>query len=66
MANILPMGKKIAVISALAEGAGIRQTERMTGVNRETIMKLGVTRRQGCAACLTVKCGISLAIPPVR
>jgi len=34
MANILPMEKKVAVISALAEGAGILQTERMTGVNR--------------------------------
>jgi hypothetical protein len=34
MANVLPMEKQIAVISALAEGSGIRQIERMTGVNR--------------------------------
>lgn len=55
MANILPMEKKVAVISALVEGAGIRQTERMTGVNRETIMYLGVRVGQGCAALLDRK-----------
>lgn len=55
MANILPMEKKVAVISALAEGAGIRQTERMTGVNRETIMYLGVRVGQGCQALLDRK-----------
>jgi uncharacterized protein YerC len=37
MANMLPMEERIAVISALAEGSGIRQIERMTGVNRNTI-----------------------------
>jgi len=42
MANILAAEKQIAVISALAEGSGIRQIERMTGVNRNTIMNLGV------------------------
>jgi IS1 family transposase len=55
MANVLPMEKQVAVISALAEGAGIRQTERMTGVNRETIMYLGVRVGQGCAALLDRK-----------
>ena len=55
MANVLPMEKKVAVISALAEGAGIRQTERMTGVNRETIMHLGVRVGKGCAAILDQK-----------
>jgi len=55
MANILPMEKKVAVISALAEGSGIRQTERITGVNRETIMHLGVRVGQGCAALLDRK-----------
>ncbi len=55
MANVLPMEKKVAVISALAEGAGIRQTERMTGVNRETIMYLGVRVGKGCAAILDQK-----------
>ena len=55
MANVLPMEKKVAVISALAEGAGIRQTERMTGLNRETIMHLGVRVGRGCAAILDQK-----------
>ena len=55
MANVLPMEKKVAVISALAEGTGIRQTERITGVNRETIMYLGVRVGNGCAALLDRK-----------
>jgi hypothetical protein len=42
MAKILPAEKQVAVISALAEGSGIRQIERMTGVNRNTILNLGV------------------------
>jgi IS1 family transposase len=55
MANVLPMDKKIAVISALAEGSGIRQIERMTGINRNTIMNLGVRVGQGCANLLDRK-----------
>jgi hypothetical protein len=42
MANVLPRGKQVAVISALAEGSGIREIERMTGINRNTTMNLGV------------------------
>ena len=55
MANVLPREKQIAVISALAEGTGIRQTERITGVNRETVMNLGVRVGKGCAAILDQK-----------
>ena len=55
MANVLPMDKKITVISALAEGSGIRQIERMTGINRNTIMNLGVRVGQGCANLLDQK-----------
>ncbi len=55
MANVLPKEKQVAVISALAEGSGIRQIERMTGVNRNTIMNLGVRVGQGCAALLDAK-----------
>lgn len=40
MANVLSGEKQIAVIGALAEGSGIRQIERMTGVHRDTIMRL--------------------------
>jgi IS1 family transposase len=55
MANILPIEKQVAIISALAEGSGIRQIERMTGVHRDTIMRLGVRVGQGCAALLDRK-----------
>jgi IS1 family transposase len=55
MANVLPIAKQVAVISALAEGSGIRQAERMTGVNRETIMNLGVRVGKGCATLLDRK-----------
>ena len=49
MANVLPKDKQIAAISALAEGSSIRSIERMTGVHRDTIMRLGVRVGQGCA-----------------
>ena len=44
MANVLTMDKQVAIISALAEGSGIRQMERMTGVHRDTIMRLASHR----------------------
>jgi IS1 family transposase len=46
--NILPRDKQIAVISALTEGCSIRATERLTGVHRDTIMRLGVRVGEGC------------------
>ena len=55
MANVLPKEKQIAVISALAEGSGIRQIERITGVHRDTIMRLGIKVGQGCAAIMDYK-----------
>jgi IS1 family transposase len=55
MANVLPIEKQVAIISALAEGSGIRQIERMTGVHRDTIMRLGVRLGQGCAGLLDRK-----------
>lgn len=38
--NALKLEKKLAIISALVEGNSIRSTERMTGVHRDTIMRL--------------------------
>jgi len=55
MANVLPREKQIAVIAALAEGSSIRAIERMTGINRNTIMNLGVRVGQGCAKILDEK-----------
>ena len=55
MANILDRDKQIAVISALAEGSSIRSIERITGIHRDTIMRLGVRVGQGCAGLLDQK-----------
>lgn len=52
MANHLPREKQIAVVNALVEGCSIRSTERMTGVNRETIGTLLVRVGNGCADLL--------------
>jgi hypothetical protein len=52
MANVLNTDKQIAVISALAEGSSIRSIERITGVHRDTIMRLGVKVGQGCTALM--------------
>ncbi len=47
MANVLGIDKQITIISALCEGSSIRAVERMTGVHRDTIMRLGVKGRKG-------------------
>jgi IS1 family transposase len=52
MSNILSAEKQTAVIGALAEGNGIRSIERMTGIHRDTIMRLGVRMGNGCAAIM--------------
>lgn len=55
MANVLNTDKQIAIISALTEGSSIRSIERMTGVHRDTIMRLGVKVGQGCKALMDFK-----------
>jgi IS1 family transposase len=55
MANMLNIDKKIAVIGALAEGSSIRSIERITGVHRDTIMRLGVKVGQGCTSIMDAK-----------
>lgn len=52
MANHLPTEKKVQVIASLCENASIRGIERMTGVNRNTIMGLGVRVGNACKAIL--------------
>lgn len=49
MGNNLSSGKKIAAVSMLCEGSSIRAVERITGVHRDTIMRLGVRMGEGCA-----------------
>ena len=48
--NLLSREQQIAAISALVEGVSIRATERLTGIHRDTIMRLGVRIGEGCAA----------------
>src|SRR5450432_1095570 len=55
MANVLSTEKKVAVVSALVEGSSIRSIERITGVHRDTIMRLGVRMGKGCTALLDAK-----------
>jgi hypothetical protein len=55
MANALSTDKQVAIISALAEGSGIRQIERMTGVHRYSIMRLGVRVGKGCISLMDGK-----------
>jgi IS1 family transposase len=51
----LSKDKQIAITAALAEGSSIRSIERMTGIHRDTIMRLGVRIGQGCAKVLDQK-----------
>ena len=55
MAPFLESTKQVAIISALAEGSSIRSIERITGVHRDTIMRLGVRIGKGCANLLDQK-----------
>jgi hypothetical protein len=47
--NALPRNKQTAVVSALTEGCSIRATGHLTGVHRDTVMRLGV--RQSGLRC---------------
>jgi IS1 family transposase len=55
MANVLYTDKQIAIVAALSEGSSIRAIERMTGVHRDTVMRLGVKVGQGCKALMDFK-----------
>jgi IS1 family transposase len=50
--NVLQRDKQLAVISALVEGNSIRSIERMTGVHRDTIMRLTNRVGEGCRTLL--------------
>ncbi|MGA2742587.1 MAG: IS1 family transposase [Bryobacteraceae bacterium] len=55
MANVLPFDKQIAIVGSLCEGSSIRAIERMTGVHRDTIMRLGVSAGKNCTMLLDRK-----------
>jgi len=46
--NQLDMTRQAQIIAALVEGNSIRSVERMTGVHRDTIMRLAVRVGEGC------------------
>jgi IS1 family transposase len=46
--NILKLEKQEFILSALVEGSSIRSVERMTGVHRDTIMRLLVRAGDAC------------------
>jgi IS1 family transposase len=50
--NVLPVEKQRMAIQALIEGNSIRSTERMTGIHRDTIMRLLSRVGEGCARFL--------------
>ena len=47
--NILSRDQQIQIIACLTEGQSIRATERITGIHRDTIMRLGARVGRGCA-----------------
>ena len=55
MANELQIEKKTLAVSMLAEGSSIRAIERMTGVHRDTVMRLGVRIGEACKAIMDKK-----------
>lgn len=55
MANILAIEKKTAAITALVEGASIRSVERITGIHRDTVMRLGIRMGEGCKRIMDEK-----------
>jgi len=46
--NALPSDKKVMAVSMLCEGSSIRSIERVTGIHRDTIMRLGVRVGEAC------------------
>lgn len=55
MANQLKFEKKVLAVSMLCEGSSIRGIERMTGVHRDTVMRLGVRVGKVCAEIMNAK-----------
>lgn len=47
--NVLPREKQVQVVRALIEGCSIRATVRMTGVAKNTIVKLLADLGRACA-----------------
>lgn len=50
--NRLSLDRRTQAINCLVEGSSIRSTERMTGIHRDTIMRLLVEVGTGCSALM--------------
>lgn len=55
MPNNLPTEKKVLAVSMLAEGNSIRAIERVTGIHRDTIMRLGIRIGHACERIMDAK-----------
>src|SRR5438477_9815061 len=53
--NKLSVDKKTAAVGMLCEGNSIRSVERMTGIHRDTVMRLGVRIGEGCRRIMDEK-----------
>jgi IS1 family transposase len=53
--NKLSVEKKAAAVGMLCEGSSIRSTERITGIHRDTVMRLGVRIGEGCRRIMDEK-----------
>jgi IS1 family transposase len=55
MANELSSEKKATAVAMLCEGSSIRAIERITGIHRDTIMRLGVRVGEACKKIMDEK-----------
>lgn len=55
MANKLDTEKKTTAVAMLCEGNSIRSIERMTGIHRDTVMRLGIRMGEGCQGIMDAK-----------
>jgi hypothetical protein len=53
--NKLTIDKKANAVGMLWEGTRIRSVERITGIHRDTIMRLGVRMGEGCQCIMDEK-----------
>jgi IS1 family transposase len=53
--NKLSIEEKVSAVGMLCEGNSIRSVERMTGIHRDTVMRLGVRIGEGCRQILDEK-----------
>jgi len=65
MANVLATDKQQTILNMLVEGNSIRSIERLTGVHRDTIMRLSVRFGSACRQILDEEMR-GLTFGPVR